>query len=99
LIRKALEGETVEHVMKKDPVTAPPSLSIKDLVEEYIYTHHYKMYPVVGSGKLLGCITTRMVKEIPRGQWQSRTVGESLSGCSPENAVGPGVDVIKALSI
>ncbi len=99
LIRKALEGETVEHFMKKDPVTAPPSLSIKDLVEEYIYSYHYKMYPVVQNGKLLGCITTRQVKEIPRGQWQSRIVGESLTKCSPENAIGPRVDVIKALSI
>ncbi len=99
LMRKALEGETVEHVMKKDPVTVPPSLSLNDLVEEYIYTHHHKMYPVVQNGKLLGCITTRMVKEIPRGQWQSRTVGESLAGCSPENTIGPRVDVLKALSI
>lgn len=99
LMRNALEGETVEHVMKKDPVTAPPSLSIKDLVEEYIYSYHYKMYPVVQNGKLLGCITTRQVKEIPRARWQSSTVGEFLTGCSPANAVAPRVDVIKALSI
>lgn len=99
LMRNALEGETVERVMKKGPVTAPPSLSIQDLVDEYIYTRHFKMYPVVQNGKLLGCITTRMVKEIPRGQWRSRTVGESLAGCSSDNTIGPRVDVIKALSL
>jgi hypothetical protein len=46
LIRKALEGETVQHFMKKDPVTAPSSISIKELVEDYIYNYHFKMYPV-----------------------------------------------------
>ena len=99
LIRKSLEGEKVERFMKKDPVTAPASLSLQELVENYIYTYHYKMYPVVEKGKLLGCITTRQVKEVPREQWQQRTVGESLSGCSPENTVGPGMDALKALSI
>ncbi len=99
LIRKSLEGEKVERFMKKDPVTAPASLSLQELVENYIYTYHYKMYPVVEKGKLLGCITTRQVKEVPREQWQQRTVGESVSGCSPENTVGPGMDALKALSI
>ena len=98
-MRKALEGEKVERFMKKDPVAASPSLSLKDLVEDYIYTYHYKMYPVVENGKLLGCITTRQVKEIPREQWQHRTVGESLAGCSPENTVAPGADAMHALSI
>ena len=99
LIRKSLEGEKVERFMKKDPVTAPASLSLQELVEDYIYTYHYKMYPVVEKGKLLGCITTRQVKEVPRERWPQRTVGESLSGCSPENTVGPGMDALKALSI
>ncbi len=99
VIRTALEGETVERFMKKDPVTVPPSLSLADLVEEYIYSYHYKMFPVVQGGQLLGCINARQVKEIPREQWRSRTVGESLTACSPETAVAPRVDVIKALSI
>jgi Zn-dependent protease/predicted transcriptional regulator len=99
LIRKALEGEKVGHFMRKEPVTAAPSISLKDLVENYIYTYHYKMYPVVENGRLLGCITTRQVKGVPRDQWGHRTVGESLIGCSPENTVGPHVDAMRALSI
>ncbi len=99
LMRKALEGETVERFMEKNPVTAPASISIKDLVEKYIYTYHYKMYPVVDDGNLLGCITTRRVKEIPQEQWGGRTVGESLVQCSMDNAVSPNVDAMKALSI
>ena len=99
LMRKALEGETVERFMKKDPVTAPPSISIQDLVEDYLYTYHFKMYPVVENEKLLGCVTTREVKEIPRDQWGHRTVGEALLVLSTDNTIDPRMDAMKALSI
>ncbi len=99
LMRKALEGEKVGRLMKKEPVAAPPSISLQDLVEDYIYTYHHKMYPVVRGNTLVGCITTRQLKDIPRGEWGRRTVGEIASGCSPENTVGPDIDAIKALGI
>jgi len=99
LIRKALEGETVQHFMKKDPVTVPSSLSIKRLVEDYIYNYHFKMYPVVEGGTLVGCITTRQVKETSRDQWDIRTVGDVANRCSPENTIGPAADALKAMSV
>jgi CBS domain-containing protein len=85
--------------MNKEPVTAPGSISLRDLVEGYMYQHHFKMFPVVEGGALLGCITTRMVKEVPQGEWGIRTVGEVASRCSPENTIGPGEDAIKALGV
>ena len=99
LIRKALEGETVQHFMKKDPVTAPSSISIKHLVEDYIYNYHYKMYPVVERGELIGCITSRQVKDIPRDQWAARTVGDAKIRSSPENTIAPAADALQALSV
>ena len=99
LIRKALEGETVQHFMKKDPVTVPSSISIKELVEDYIYNYHYKMYPVVEGGDLIGCITSRQVKDIPRDLWTSRTVGNVAIRSSPENTIDPAADALKALSV
>jgi Zn-dependent protease len=99
LMRAALAGGTVRQLMNTGPVTAPASLSIKDLVEGYIYRYHYKMFPVVEGDTLVGSITTRRVKEVPRAEWASRTVGEVASRCSPENTIGPGVDAIKALGV
>jgi Zn-dependent protease len=99
LFRKALEGETVERFMNPQPVTAPPSISIRELVEAYIYRYHFKMFPVKEDDKLLGCITTRRVKEIPREEWDRRTVGERIDCCSGENSVGPGVGALQALSL
>ena len=47
LTRQALEGEQVSRFMKRDPQIVPASISVKDRVENYIYAHHYKMFPVM----------------------------------------------------
>jgi Zn-dependent protease/CBS domain-containing protein len=100
LLRKALEGETVQRFMKTDPVTVPPSLSVGQFVEDYVYKYHYKMFPIVeDEGRLVGCVTTKQVKEIRREEWGQRKLGEIATQCSAENAIGPQVDAMKALSI
>ncbi len=97
--RRALEGETVRNLMIRDPVTVAPSTKIEELVEEYIYRHHYKMYPVVEDDRLIGCITTRQLREIPKDRWSSKTVGEIAHACSKENTINPDTDVVKVLSL
>jgi Zn-dependent protease/CBS domain-containing protein len=98
ITRRALEGEPLKRFMKTDPVTVPDSITVDQLVEDYIYRYHFKMFPVVNSHKLVGCITTKEVKEIPREDWNRKTVGEVVNRCSGENTIEPDADAIKALS-
>jgi Zn-dependent protease/CBS domain-containing protein len=98
ITRKALEGEPLKRFMKSEPVTVPESITIEELVEDYIYRYHYKLFPVVNSHKLLGCITTKEVKEVPRERWGQKTVGELADPCSAENTIGPDADAVQALS-
>lgn len=98
MVRQALEGEPVRRFMNANPVTVPNSITVKELVEDYIYKYHYKMFPVMEGDKLVGCITTRQVKEVPREQWDRETIRELAQSCSPENTVTPGTDAIKALA-
>jgi Zn-dependent protease len=99
LFRARLEGKTVARFMNPQPVAAPPSISIRELVEDYIYRYHFKMFPVIEGEKLLGCITTRKVKAILREEWEHKTVAESIDPVSAENTVVPATTVIDALSI
>lgn len=99
LLRRAFEGEPVARFMQTNPVTVPRQISVSELVQDYIYRHHYKMYPVVDdAGRLLGCVTTRQVKELPREEWDSTTAGALAKQCSPENTVRPDTDAMEALS-
>jgi Zn-dependent protease len=99
VVRRALEGATVAQFMNRDPVTAPSSLTVRELVEDLVYQYHHKMFPVTDGGRVLGCITTRRVKEIPRAEWDRKTVGDIADKCSVGNTIGPGVDALKALSL
>jgi len=80
-------------------VTVPPSTSIRDLVDDYFYRYHYKMFPVAIDGHLEGCITSRQVKDIPREDWELRHVEDILAPCSNETTISPQTDALKALSI
>jgi Zn-dependent protease/CBS domain-containing protein len=98
LTLRALEGEMVKRFMNPDPVTVSPDVTIERFVEDYIYRFHFKLFPVVDGDKLTGCVTTRQVKEVDRSDWNRKTVGDVAVNCSAENAVGPEMDAIKALS-
>lgn len=98
ITRRALEGEPLKRFMKTDPVTVPESTTVEQLVEDYIYRFHFKLFPVVNSNKLLGCITTKKVKEIPREDWKRKTVGEVADRCSGQNTIEPDADAVQALS-
>jgi len=98
VVRQSLAGIPVATVMKSDPVTVLPSLTIAELVEEYFYRHYYKMFPVVEGGRLLGSIGLREVKGIDRAAWGMTRVGDILSPLSKATAVPPEMDAIAALA-
>lgn len=98
LTRQAFEGEKVRRFMKSNPVAVPPSISIAELVEEYLYKYHFKMFPVVENGKLMGCVSIQQIKEIPQQEWKQHTVRELIRQCSLENTIDAKAEALKALS-
>jgi Zn-dependent protease/CBS domain-containing protein len=99
LLRRTLEGEPVSRFMHPDPVTVPRAISVLELVQSYIYRYHFKMFPVVDDGgRLLGCVTARHVRSLPREDWERQTVGALAERCSPENTVQANTDAMEALS-
>ncbi len=99
LLRESFENVKVERIMRRQPVTVHPGLSLQELVEDYIYNHHYKMFPVVDGDRLIGCVTTRAVKEVPREEWEIRTVGSIIGDCFAGQTVRPETPVTEALDI
>lgn len=99
MIREMLQGEPVRRFMVSDPVTVSEAVSIKRLVEDYSYKYHHDVFPVTQDSRLVGCIGTRQAKELPRDEWEGRTVGELAETCSDQNTVEADTDAVKALSI
>jgi len=98
LTRQALEGEHVRRFMKQNPITVPSSISLSELVEEYVYEYHFKMFPVVDNNELRGCVTTQQLKEVPKHEWATKKVLDIANSCTTENTIGPDADAVKALA-
>jgi Zn-dependent protease/predicted transcriptional regulator len=99
VVQRMLEGEPVRRFMNTGPVTVSPAISLEELVENYIYKYHYKMFPVVNaSNELLGCITTKEVKDVPRSEWARNSVQAVMRSYCAEDAVTPDTDAVKALA-
>lgn len=98
LVRQALEGEPVRRFMNDHPITVAPDLTIDRLVDDYIYRYHYKLWPVVQDGRLLGCLTLNQIKSLPRQQWSQSRVGDLVQTCNPANSIEANRDAMDALA-
>ncbi len=98
LIHAILSNTPVRRWMNIAPVTVSPATTIAQLLENYVYKHHCKMFPVVEDSKLLGCVTTEGIKQIPREQWVQKTAGDLLTPSSPANTVSPDTDAAKLMA-
>jgi Zn-dependent protease/predicted transcriptional regulator len=98
VIRELTAGKKVRDLMRRDPVTAAPSLSLERFVEEFVYRHNTEIFPVTQDGRLIGCIDLDRVRRVPRQEWERRTVGDLATGCAQENTISPDADISQARS-
>ncbi|NIP73305.1 MAG: CBS domain-containing protein [Gammaproteobacteria bacterium] len=99
LLRQMLQGEPVRRFMQKNVVSVPPSLPLREFVEDYVYKFHYKMFPVVEDRRLLGWVSTRELHGVAKEDWDRTTVDAVYEPSSAENTVRPDSDAVEALSL
>jgi Zn-dependent protease len=98
LVRRLLEGEPVRRFMNPNPIIVAPMLDLRSFVEDYVYRHHRKAFPVVSEGRLEGLITTRELAGIPRVDWDRHTVGELMRHDLDGLTISPDADALHALT-
>lgn len=98
ILQEVLAGESVRRFMNSNPVTVPGTASVRELVENYLYRYPHKMFPVVQDGQLIGCVTMKQLRDVPREEWEHQTAQSLAVPCSAENTISPEVDAAHALS-
>ena len=98
VLRQMVEGQPVRSFMRGKPITVSPALSIAEWVEDYVYRHHYKMYPVVDGSRLLGCITVDSLQGLRREDWSSTKVVDVMENRSESNTVDADTDTMALLT-
>jgi CBS domain-containing protein len=98
LARQILAGQPVSRFMNRQPIAVSPELTVRDLVEDYVYRHHHKVFPVVRDRRLLGCVTTTQVSGVGEDEWDQHIVADIVEPCSQDNIIAPEADTLEAMT-
>jgi Zn-dependent protease/CBS domain-containing protein len=78
LARQALQGLRVRDLVVRDPVTTHPDLTIGQFMDEIVWKSRHTTYPVTDNGHALGLLPFRCVAQVPRAEWEERTVRDCM---------------------
>lgn len=95
--RQAIKGRTVRDFMSGAPIAVSPRLTIRELAEDFVLRHHHEFFPVVEAGRILGAVSLREIKDLPRAQWDTVRVGDVMVGASEANTIEARTDAMTAL--
>jgi CBS domain-containing protein len=96
MISELLEGVPVSRLMKHQPVTVAPELSVAQLVDGYLMATAERAFPVVDDGdRLVGIVTMEDVRKLARDVWPAKRVSDIMTA-APEVAVVSASDAASA---
>ena len=97
LIGETLAGVTVRDIMTKTVSTVPPDITVDQLVSDYFLVYHHEGYPVVRDGNLLGLVTLRSVRAIPKETRSSTRVDQAMMHGEPMIVVKSTLSALDAM--
>ncbi len=94
-----LGQEKVTRFMKSDIISVTPDMTIAVFVDQYVYKHYQKIFPVLDKGVLTGVITLQAVLDMERDKWAWLHVASVMQPLSAENSATPDMSAAEALSV
>ena len=98
VIKQSLEGVDVKEVMITNVVTVPGNLSVSQLVHDYFYHYHFRGFPVVEGGDVVGTVSLGNMKAVPRDEQDRVAVREIMTPLSSNLSISSHDSLSKALT-
>ncbi|HHX64055.1 MAG TPA: CBS domain-containing protein [Chloroflexi bacterium] len=99
LIQDMLEGVSVARIMRTDPTTVAPDVTVDELVYQRVMRSDDYAFPVVEGDRLAGIVTLRDVRDLGRNQWAATSVAKIMTPTQDLAIVTPDEDVNEALNL
>ena len=77
-LKDMLQGHTAKEIMNTDCPSVSKTLTLVQLVHDYILPTTRRCFPVVDGGSISGIITLHNVKEIPKEMWSTTSVADAM---------------------
>jgi Zn-dependent protease len=95
--QESLMGLRVGDVMTPEVVVLEAGMTLDEAVDNYFLRFGYGGFPVVDNGRLVGMLSLKELKEIPRYRWGSLTVGEVMAPYSLQAETHPDEPITAAM--
>ena len=93
-----LAGVRVRDLMSPDPVVVRPEMTLSDVVDQVAWRARYTTYPVVEDGAPVGLLPFKALASVPRSEWETRHVADSMLPLSRVPVLRPDTPVVEVLS-
>jgi len=98
-IASVFQGMRVSEVMSHDCAIVNRSISLRELVDNYVLRAGQRCFAVEDRGHFMGLITLRDVGAVPRDRWDNTTVGEVMRSLGELHTITPDTQVLDALKL
>ena len=97
VVHDILEGVPVSRMMRTNPPTVSPDISIDALVHENVMRTDEYAFPVMQDGQMVGIVTLQDIRSVPREQWDEETVSQIMTPVQELVTVTPDDEASDAL--
>jgi Zn-dependent protease len=64
LVEQRLAGVRIGEIMSRDPITAPDSIMVEELLDHYVVAHHRASFPLTHDGRVTGLVTLARLRAL-----------------------------------
>jgi Zn-dependent protease len=98
VVQDILEGVPIARMMRANPPTVAPRISISHLIYEHVMGTDDHSFPVLEGDRLVGIVTLDDVRRVRRDAWDTTAVADIMTPTERLVAVTPTDDAAEALS-
>lgn len=96
-ILRSLRGLKTSDVMRNDCEVVDGRIRLREFVDENILRTGSRCFLVVENGVLAGLVTPHEIKEVPRDEWDTKTISEVMRPLNDLQTVEPQTPLSEAL--
>jgi Zn-dependent protease/CBS domain-containing protein len=95
--REALRGITTSQMMTTDYIAIPPTITIKQLVQEYVMPKGYHLFLITEGDRLKGILTLQNIKAVPQAKWDETRVEQIMVPAEKLKTASPDQDALSVV--
>lgn len=98
LLRESLGGVKIADIMTKEIVSIDGDIFLKSLIDDYFLRYRHSSYPVMDRDSVVGVISIKNVKDVPREKWESTKAREAMIPVTDSLVANPGEEAVLVLN-